>query len=203
MPHITQETYMPPIKAECLDWSMKPAGTPLTPKLCRQLGYFGHAKAHHRSPCGSVTRIKMTNVGCTGRERCIRDCTHSIVTSYYSTTYRAGVTFTECSDKVELRGGTKNNTMYSGNVWATNINGSFGPVCDDYWDLKDAGVVCRQLGYFGQVEFRKNSPFGSVPVTFAMDDVACSGDESCLADCSHDTAFNCGGGEGAGVICYV
>ena len=41
---------------------------------------------------------------------------------------------------VELRGGDGQST---GNVFVTNREGYFGPVCDDNWDDDDATTVCR------------------------------------------------------------
>ncbi|XP_033640866.1 uncharacterized protein LOC117301092 [Asterias rubens] len=77
----------------------------------------------------------------------------------------------------------------------------WGKVCDDLWDMNDATVVCRHLGYSSVVS--QDTRFGSGYLEFILDDVDCYGNESSLANCPHAGWWNnnCYGKEAIGVVC--
>ena len=80
----------------------------------------------------------------------------------------------------------------------------WGHVCDDQWDITDAKVACGQLGYPGAQAATIHSEFVSlIQVKFWLDDVACTGSETSLADCPSAAwgVHNCKFSERAGVRC--
>ena len=85
----------------------------------------------------------------------------------------------------------------------TFYNGEWGTVCDDSWDIKDAEVVCRQLGYKYAIRAIQSggASVGSGPIW--LDDMKCTGNEESLRLCSHSGwgIENCGHSEDAGVEC--
>ena len=82
-------------------------------------------------------------------------------------------------------------------------NGEWGTVCDDLWDLDDAKVVCRQLGFADALAVKIRAYFGQGSGKIWMDDVDCVGSEASLQSCTFDgwENHNCGHDEDAGVVC--
>ena len=82
-------------------------------------------------------------------------------------------------------------------------NGEWGTVCDDVWDLRDATVVCRQLGYTTAARRAVNAEFGQGTGRIWRDNVGCRGTESMLSSCSANSwgFHNCDHSDDAGVVC--
>ena len=82
-------------------------------------------------------------------------------------------------------------------------NSEWGTVCNDSWGLSDATVACRQMGFVG-VSDSDSSLFGSGESSQSiwLADVACSGSESRLIDCSHNSnTSDCRHSEDVGIVC--
>ena len=83
------------------------------------------------------------------------------------------------------------------------FSGTWGTICDDSWNLRDAEVVCRQLGYDGALGALQGAIFGQGTGQIWLDNVDCLGHEKSLSECAHRGwgIHDCGHSEDAGVHC--
>ena len=82
--------------------------------------------------------------------------------------------------------------------------GVWGTVSDEDWDIKDAQVVCHQLGFPGAYAALPDAAFGTGSGKVWLSQVECSGTEGDLKSCSHVGWGNTVGlshRNDAGVVC--
>lgn len=81
--------------------------------------------------------------------------------------------------------------------------GTWGTVCDDGFDITDANVICRQLGYSSANASHCCAHFTHGVGAIHIDDLACSGLESRISECPNRGwgEHNCAHTEDASVTC--
>ncbi|XP_015774717.1 PREDICTED: deleted in malignant brain tumors 1 protein-like [Acropora digitifera] len=171
--------------------------------VCRQLGFPRLASnAYTGARYGQGTGpIWMDDVACSGSESHLYDCRHRGWGSHDCT--HSGDSSAVC------RYGSSNLRLANGGHHYGRVevyyNGEWGTVCDDSWDINDAHVVCRQLGFSSAAYRYHSAHYGQGSGRIWLDNVGCQGGEVSLSSCSHNAwgNHNCGHGEDASVACAV
>uniref|UniRef100_UPI004043022A scavenger receptor cysteine-rich-like precursor n=1 Tax=Danio rerio TaxID=7955 RepID=UPI004043022A len=167
--------------------------------VCRQLG-CGSVLNFSGSSSSSPEHSHECVMGfqCSGSEAHLGNCS-SPQTLNCSSTQQLSIT---CLGRGSIR------LVGSGGDCAGRLevfhSGSWGTVCDDSWDIKDAHVVCRQL-QCGVALSNQQVPawFGPGSGPIWLDEVECEGNETSLWSCSspgwgkHDCLHK----EDVGVVC--
>ncbi|KAG9264046.1 deleted in malignant brain tumors 1 protein-like [Astyanax mexicanus] len=166
--------------------------------VCRQMGCGRALSVHSSAHFGQGTGpILLDNVRCSGSENSIRECRHNGF-GRHDCNHGEDASVT-CSDNIRLGNGTG---ACNGRVEIYH-HGQWGTVCGNNWDMKDAEVVCRQVGCGRALSITHSAHFGEGNGPVLLDDVGCSGQENNLTSCSHGGfgITNCSHSEDAGVIC--
>uniref|UniRef100_A0A669F3Y9 Soluble scavenger receptor cysteine-rich domain-containing protein SSC5D n=1 Tax=Oreochromis niloticus TaxID=8128 RepID=A0A669F3Y9_ORENI len=150
--------------------------------VCRQLGCGSARSALQNAAFGQGSGpIWLDNVDCVGNESSITDCRHNGL-GVHNCGHNEDAGIASFWRKQQLVNG---NSSCSGRVEIFH-SGQWGTVCDDFWDLNDANVVCRQLGCgIARSSSLQNAAFGqgSRPIWF----------DNVVHDCGHH--------EDASVVC--
>ena len=66
------------------------------------------------------------------------------------------------------------------------LNGAWGAICSYGWDLNDAHVVCRQLGFANAISATNSDKYGTWTGRIWLGGLGCTGSEDSLLNCTHD-----------------
>ncbi|GAB0198138.1 scavenger receptor cysteine-rich domain-containing group B protein [Grus japonensis] len=168
--------------------------------VCRQLGCGTALAATILGSFGYGSGpVLLDNVGCGGGEARLADCFHLGWGQHNCGHHEdAGVI---CRGSLRLVNGSH---RCEGRVEMFYLS-QWGTVCDDAWDLRDAKVVCRQLGCGHAVAAWGEARYGRGTGYIFLDNLKCKGHESSLLRCSHIRwdVHNCDHSEDAGAACGI
>ncbi|CAC5424884.1 Neurotrypsin,Scavenger receptor cysteine-rich type 1 protein M130,Scavenger receptor cysteine-rich type 1 protein M160 [Mytilus coruscus] len=138
---------------------------------CKQLGYrkgIVLGKMEATVPL----RIWLDKLECIGWEHKLIDCSHIDWGNHTCSNDSAvGIRCYEGQGDVRIKS----------RRLEIHYNGTWGTVCDDDFDDRDATVACKQLGYNSGVSLGETVGYG-IGRTW-LDNLKCSGNERTLGDC--------------------
>ncbi|XP_038049732.1 uncharacterized protein LOC119723239 [Patiria miniata] len=168
--------------------------------VCRQLGLGDAQEATHNAYFGPGTGdILLGNVSCSGNEDTLMDCSHPPVGTHHCTHMEDAGVICQAQASIRLSGGAVNHEgrveLFYNSVWGT--------VCHYGWDLNDAKVACRQLGFPGALSYTHSAAYGGGTGPVLLNNVACVGNEADLWSCPHSGVgtYWCLHDYDAGVVC--
>ncbi|XP_029466617.1 deleted in malignant brain tumors 1 protein-like [Rhinatrema bivittatum] len=175
--------------------------------VCKQLGYEKALSSTAVFDVGNG-RITLDDVHCTGNESSLWECPYNVSFSRicdYGKEAGATCSVSEYSEEPEFELQLRlvnGQSRCQGRV-EIFFEGTWGTVCDDFWDPIDAGVVCRQLGCGTAVSSPANAYFGSGEGDILLDDLFCEGSETFLWNCINSgwMKSDCDHSEDAGAVC--
>jgi len=154
--------------------------------FCRQMGFGTAKQATHEASFGQGSgKVWLDDIKCEGFETSIDNCKHA----------RWGKS--DCGHKEDA--GVKCHYPYGKPVATLKLHGHYNPlkghvrimhngiwkgICGIGWGMREAQVVCRQLGLGYPKKALSTTKYGMVR-SMAMYDVKCSGDELSITHCEY------------------
>nr|XP_060615990.1 deleted in malignant brain tumors 1 protein-like [Anolis sagrei ordinatus] len=174
--------------------------------VCTQLSCGKASKAlggaHHGQGSGPIW---LGNINCTGEEASLEECQkggwgeHSCNHSQDASVECSGTSLFIFPKPTGTR--LVNGTNRCSGRVEVFLDGEWGLVCDDRWDLSDAQVVCRELGCGGALSAPGQAHFGKGNGAIWIDEAQCLGTEVALQKCPFERKHDCSHEEDAGVVC--
>ncbi|KAG1673804.1 Cytochrome c oxidase assembly protein COX18, mitochondrial [Nymphon striatum] len=167
----------------------------LTEEMCSRI-----CMKNRMMNCVSFTYIKESPSICLFYEK---NTSSNIVVLRENSTYYEKVAVAQHNIEIQLK--SKTGVVGEG-IIEIKLDGKWGQICDDLWDLNDAIVICKQLGFpLGAIGAYGGFSVPSNKTHFLMDDVQCVGNETSISECKFSGwgKHDCLNNEVAGVKCIV
>ncbi|XP_052791481.1 deleted in malignant brain tumors 1 protein-like isoform X3 [Mya arenaria] len=155
--------------------------------VCRQLGYAnGQAYYHYKWSTGRGENAPFwtSQVNCTGNEQNFEECQkvkYGQVKDCIGRHYAGALCYQKFGVAYRISGGGRE----YGRV-EVSVDGTWGTVCNRYWDVNDAKVLCRYFGFMTGFPLYTGKFSGTPPDKVYESNLHCKGKEESLQMCPHE-----------------